>query len=57
MAALAGYNGGPANSSRWLEASGGDPDLFVEVITRSEPQRYVRQIYRHYEVYVSLYGG
>ena len=57
MAALAGYNGGPANSVRWLEQSGGDPDLFVEIITLSEPQLYVREIYRHYDLYVRLYGG
>jgi len=56
-AALAGYNGGPANAMRWLEQSGGDPDLFVEVIHLDEPQRYVREIYRHYDVYVRLYGN
>jgi soluble lytic murein transglycosylase len=57
MAALAGYNGGPANATRWLEEAGGDPDLFVEIITRSEPQLYVREIYRHYDVYSRLYGA
>ena len=56
MAALAGYNGGPGNGVYWLKQSGGDPDLFVEVITRDEPQRYVREIYRHYDMYVYLYG-
>jgi soluble lytic murein transglycosylase len=55
-AALAGYNGGPGNAVYWLEASGGDPDLFVEVINRDEPQHYVRQIYRHYDAYLHLYG-
>jgi soluble lytic murein transglycosylase len=55
-AALAGYNGGPANAQRWLEEARGDPDLFVEVIDRDEPQRYVREIYRHYDVYARLYG-
>jgi soluble lytic murein transglycosylase len=55
-AALAGYNGGPRNALNWLEEAGGDPDLFVEVITRDEPQRYVREIYRHYAMYVHLYG-
>lgn len=56
-AALAGYNGGPGNGVRWQESSGGDPDLFVEVIDRDEPRRYVREIYRHYDMYVRLYGG
>lgn len=56
-AALAGYNGGPGNAVRWLETSGGDPDLFVEVIDRDEPRRYVREIYRHYDLYVRLYGS
>jgi soluble lytic murein transglycosylase len=55
-AALAGYNGGPGNGVYWLEEAAGDPDLFVEIINRDEPQRYVRQIYRHYDVYRSLYG-
>jgi soluble lytic murein transglycosylase len=57
MAALAGYNGGPANSTRWLALAKQDPDLFVEVITRDEPGRYVREIYRHYDVYLHLYGN
>lgn len=56
-AALAGYNGGPGNGMYWLEAAEGDPDLFVEVITRDEPQRYVQEIYRHYDMYVRLYGA
>jgi soluble lytic murein transglycosylase len=57
MTALAGYNGGPARAQKWWEQSGGDPDLFVEVITREEPRRYVKLIYRHYDVYARLYGG
>ena len=57
MPALAGYNGGPARASSWMEQAGGDPDLFVQVITRDEPQRYVRLIYRHYDMYVRLYGS
>lgn len=57
MSALAGYNGGPARASSWLEQAGGDPDLFVEVITRDEPQHYVRLIYRHYDMYIRLYGS
>jgi peptidoglycan lytic transglycosylase len=56
-AALAGYNGGPGNGVAWLAASGGDPDLLIEVIHYDEPQQYVRQIYRHYDVYTRLYGA
>jgi len=56
-AALVGYNGGPGNGVHWLEAARGDPDLFVEVITRDEPQRYLQEIYRHYDMYVRLYGA
>jgi len=56
MSALAGYNGGPGNGKHWFEQSGGDPDLLVEIINYDEPQRYVREIYRHYDVYVRLYG-
>jgi len=57
LTALAGYNGGPANASRWQEAARDDPDMFVEVITRDEPRRYVREIYRHYDVYRRLYSA
>ncbi len=56
MSALAGYNGGPRNGAHWLEQSHGDPDLLVEIINYDEPQNYVRQIYRHYDMYVRLYG-
>jgi soluble lytic murein transglycosylase len=56
-AALAGYNGGPGNGVYWFEESRGDPDLFIEVINRDEPQQYVRQIYRHYDAYQHLYGS
>ena len=54
-AALAGYNGGPGNGVYWLEQSGGDIDLLVEVIHSDEPRRYVQEIYRHYDVYTRLY--
>ncbi|MDY7039694.1 MAG: tetratricopeptide repeat protein [Chloroflexota bacterium] len=56
--ALAGYNGGPRNAVRWMEATeDGDPDLFVEVIDRREPVIYVKEIYRQYTIYRRLYGG
>jgi soluble lytic murein transglycosylase len=57
MVALAGYNGGPAYARLWQEQAGKDPDLFVEIISRSEPQNYVREIYRHYDAYTRLYGA
>ncbi|HEC22622.1 MAG TPA: tetratricopeptide repeat protein, partial [Chloroflexi bacterium] len=56
FAALAAYNAGPGNTATWLEAAGGDPDLFVEMITLPEPQSYIRLIYAHYDIYRTLYG-
>jgi soluble lytic murein transglycosylase len=55
-AALAGYNGGPVNADRWLNAASGDPDLLVELITFSETRAYVRLIREHYAIYQALYG-
>ena len=53
--ALAGYNGGPSNAQRWLEAAGDDQDLFLETITFSETQLYVKRIEEHLAVYRALY--
>jgi soluble lytic murein transglycosylase len=55
--ALAGYNGGPGLARGWQERSGGDPDLLVEIIPKTETQRYLRAIYRHYDMYHRLYAG
>jgi soluble lytic murein transglycosylase len=55
-AALAGYNGGPVNAERWLGASGGDPDLLVEMIAFGETRTYVKRIREQYAVYQALYG-
>lgn len=58
FAALAGYNGGPGNAVRWLEATEEkDPDLFIEIIDRREPATYVKEIYRQYIIYRRLYAG
>ncbi len=53
---LAAYNAGPGNAATWLEASGSDPDLFVEAITIEGARLYVQRIYEHYHIYRQLYG-
>ncbi len=55
-AALAAYNGGPGNSLRWKERSGGDPDLFYLNITFNETQTYIRTVGANYAIYHRLYG-
>ena len=54
-AMLAAYNAGPGNARRWLDLSGDDPDLFLEVITATETQRYIRRISEYRAVYAALY--
>lgn len=56
-AALAGYNGGAGNATRWKERSSGDPDLFFMSISFDETQRYIRAIGANYATYHRLYGG
>jgi soluble lytic murein transglycosylase len=53
--ALAGYNGGPLRAGGWLENAGDDPDLFLELITLSEPRIYVERIKEHLAFYQALY--
>lgn len=54
---LAAYNAGTGRAAEWQVASAGDPDLYVEVITLTEPQSYIRRIYEHYAAYRALYGS
>jgi soluble lytic murein transglycosylase len=54
-AMLAAYNAGPGNTRRWLELAGDDPDLFLELTTASETQRYIRRISEYRAVYATLY--
>lgn len=54
-AALAAYNAGPGNAAVWKALAPDDPDLFLEVIRFSEPQRYIRGIYENFSIYRKLY--
>ena len=54
--ALVSYNAGPGNARFWRAAAGADDDLFLETITNSQPQRYVRGVLQQYAVYRRLYG-
>ncbi len=54
-AALAAYNAGPGNAQVWEDLSGGDPDLFLEVIRYSETRDYIRRIYEIFAIYRWLY--
>ena len=56
-AALAAYNGGPGNARAWKDLSGGDPDLFLEVVRFEETRQYIRNIYEIYVIYRRLYGS
>ena len=55
--AIASYNGGPHNLSRWLKGTGEDMpmDQFVEHIVFRETQNYVRRVSRRYSKYLHLY--
>lgn len=55
FAALAAYNAGIAAPGRWLDAAGGDPDLFVETIDYSQTFHYVQLIYQHHALYRQIY--
>ncbi len=55
FAALAGYNGGPGNAQAWLELSGDDPDLFLEIIRIQETRTYIMQIFEFYGIYRLIY--
>jgi soluble lytic murein transglycosylase len=55
--ALAAYNAGGGNASRWLSRWGDDPDVLVEEIPFAETQTYVRTVYSNYLEYRLLYGG
>jgi len=55
--ALAAYNGGPGNASRWLKAASEDEDLFLEEISFDQTRAYVRLVTENLVAYRVLYGG
>ena len=56
-AALAAYNGGPGNATRWQQAAAtSDPDVFLESIDFSETRSYVELVLENYAVYLYAYG-
>ena len=54
-AALASYNAGDAPTTRWLELSGGDVDLFLEIISYSETKNYIKYITENNAIYKGIY--
>jgi soluble lytic murein transglycosylase len=56
--ALAAYNGGPGNASRWWESlPTADMDLFVELMDITETRTFVKVVLENYGMYRFLYGG
>ncbi|MBD1943055.1 transglycosylase SLT domain-containing protein [Coleofasciculus sp. FACHB-712] len=58
LLAVASYNAGPGNVSKWLKEKGPsiDPDEFVEEIPFEETKGYVRQVFGNYWNYLRLYN-
>ncbi len=59
LLAIASYNAGPGNVSRWLQQPNipkEDPDDFVEAIPFNETKNYVRQVFGNYWNYLRLYN-
>lgn len=53
--ALASYNAGDTPATRWMELSGGDPDLFLEIVSYSETKNYIKSIVENYYIYKDIY--
>lgn len=57
LLAIASYNAGPGNVSKWLQSlPKDDPDEFVEAIPFDETKNYVRQVFGNYWNYLRLYN-
>ena len=55
-AALASYNAGDTFTTRWVQLSGGDIDLLLEIISFSETREYIKSIVENYEIYDNIYS-
>mgnify|MGYP002654569733 CR=1 FL=1 len=56
MLAVASYNAGPGNVSKWLaEFDNPDPDVFVEKIPFAETKGYVESVFGNYWNYLRIY--
>ncbi len=57
LLAVASYNAGPGNVSKWLKTLPiDDPDEFVEAIPFPETKNYVRQVLGNYWNYLRIYN-
>lgn len=57
LLAIASYNAGPGNVSKWLKTlPKDDPDDFVEAIPFPETKNYVRQVLGNYWNYLRIYN-
>lgn len=57
--ALAAYNAGPGNASKWMEAfplEEGDPELFIEQIPLTETRGYVKHVMANAWIYSELFN-
>jgi soluble lytic murein transglycosylase len=55
--ALAAYNAGEGNATRWWRGAANDPDVMIEEIPFVETQNYVRIVFDNYWHYRALYGA
>ena len=57
LLAIASYNAGPGNVSKWLKEYGwDDPDVFVENIPFPETKGYVESVFGNYWNYLLIYN-
>ncbi len=57
--ALCGYNAGPGNARKWIDARDPDTDMdeFIENIPYPETRQYIKRILEYYSIYRALYEG